>query len=1014
MSRRPTLRPLTRALVAALLIAALLPAGRALAADQYRRGFTPPENWQEILEQRRMVFPRDKDPLPSHWDWRAHEGVTPPRDQGDCGSCWAFAAVGEMEAKIRIHYGVELDLSEQQIVSCNPYGSGCNGGWAGSAYYVLMHHGGVLEHCMRYEGSDDVPCTQEEYLTFTEMDNWYSVANDVEQIKTAVYEHGPVCTSVDANDAWDNYGGGVIEAPGSGTNHLVLIVGWDDRLGTDGAWIVKNSWGASWGEAGYCYVAYGATNIGAGVTALQYTPPPVEVSVGSPEPDMQYFGDASVEISWNTSGAPVDLVDIHYAVDGNCPAEPVALGVPNTGSYPWTLPNVTTDRARVLVTPHAGTTEGFGFSEGEFRILGHQTRYVATDGADIPPYDAPERAARSLAAAVQAGAGRDTILVAAGDYLESGITVNSPAHIIGGWSPDFAIHDPDVHVTRLRGVTGTLRFSADAGDYCGVSGVTFHDCQGAIGAVPVNGQHGAAIISVEASPVITDCVFLENRADPGTGPGWGGAILAHGGAPVIRDCEFRGNVGSLGGALALSEPAGALVEDTAFLANTTSDSTTGFAGGAIYVTGGEATLRRVQVQANGSGRGGGLAVTGGAAVTAEGLALVANRATGGGGGAHVSAGAAVELIGGEVVGNVLASGQGAGLAVEASALTAAAVQVRQNTTPGLGGGLYGQGLTGGALENCLLSGNAALSGGGAFLSATAAFTVRNNVLVGNTGGGLYAGGAELVSDWNLAHDNTGGDFLTDPGGHDLVAAPRFADAAAGDFAPGLHSPLLDTGDPAAGQDWDGGRVDRGPYGGPHAPAAGPGRVEGLSGSVADGVVSLTWQARPEAVSYAVYRDTAAVFRADQAHLCALVDAPGTVAEDTPPAGVDWYYVVGAVATDGRAGGFSERFAAGSQSTPVGDPGLPAALAITTVAPNPFNPRTVVHFAVPRSGPVRIGVYDLRGRLVRSLQAGTLTAGRHAVVWDGTDRRGRAAAAGVYCVRLDDGQRAVTVKAVLAK
>ena len=566
---------------------------------------------------------------------------------------------------------------------------------------------------MPYEGSEDVPCTQDDYLKFTTMDTWHSIANDVQQIKTAIYNDGPVCTAVDANDAWDNYGGGVIDAQGYGTNHLVLIVGWDDRMGTDGAWIVKNSWGASWGEAGYCYVAYGATSIGVGVTSLSYTPPPVDVNVAAPPADVQVFGDAPLTITWSTSGEPVEAVDLHYGTVGNCPSEPIALGVPNTGSYEWLVPNVTTDRAIVLVIPSDGTEAGFGFNDGEFSILGHQTRYVSPAGADIPPYDAPERAARSIVDAVLAGAGRDTIMIAAGDYLESSITVNSPAHLIGGWSQDFATHDPDVHVTRVRGVYGTLRFSSAAGDYCGVRGITFHDCQAAVSTTPVNGRHGAAILALNASPVIEDCVFIGNRADPGTATGWGGAIMAHGGSPVIRDCQFVGNIGSRGGALALSSSAGALVEDCTFLANSTSDSTAGYAGGAIYVSGGEVTLRRGELRSGGSGRGGGLAVTAGAAVLAADLTLAGNRALSTGAGVHVDQGAALTLIRGEVVGNTLHTGNGAGVAASEAALTLAGVQLRGNTAPGLGGGIYAQGLTGGALDNCLLHGNAGQTGGGA-------------------------------------------------------------------------------------------------------------------------------------------------------------------------------------------------------------------------------------------------------------------------------------------------------------
>jgi hypothetical protein len=1001
-------------LVALLLVGA---ATGALAEQRYARGFVAPPDWEKILDERRIIHPRDKDPLPVSFDWRNVGGVTLPKDQGSCGSCWAFAAAGEMEAKILIHYGKEVDLSEQQVIACNPYGSDCGGGWTSAAYYVFMHRGGVLEGCMPYEGSNDVPCTDDQYLAFTTMTNWVSIANDVDQIKTEVYQNGPVSTLVDANGAWDDYGGGdVIDVPGSGTNHVVVIVGWDDRLGTDGAWIVKNSWGASWGMSGYCYVAYGATNIGAGTTSIQYDPPPVRVSVGAPGDGDSFYGDATTTITWQTQDQVVDTVDLYYGAQGGCQSEPIALGVPNTGEYEWLVPNVTTERASIVVLPSEGTERGYGFTTGEFEIVGHQTRYVSSGGSDTPPFDTPARAAHSLADAVLAGAGRDTILIAGGDYAEALVAINTPAHLIGGWSPDFGTHDPDAYPTRVRGVSGTLSFGPGAGDYCGVSHVTFHDCAGMITSDPVLGRHGGAILVRGAAPVIEHCRFEDNRADPGTGVGWGGAIFAIGGAPIVRDCVFTGNRGSLGGAIALVDCDGAAVRDSEFLANVTSDSTASNVGGAILVHGGQALLSGCTIADGSAGRGGGLAVTAGAMVVGEDLRISGNRATAGGGGVDGQsggvAGGRLALVRSTVEANTVAGGSGGGIQATGLELELTAVSFLDNVAPVVGGGIYTQQLTGGAVTNCLVRGNSAGTGGGAAIIADGALPVRNTVVVGNTGGGLMAGG-QATSDWNLAHGNAGGDFLTPAGAHDLNVAPVFADEAAGDFSPGLHSPLIDSGDVAVGTDWDGGAPDRGVFGGPEAPAHGPGRVEDLTGSVAAGEVSLAWQERPTAVAYAVYRDTAAAFVPGPQNLCALIDAPASGFAEVPPTG-DWIYRVGAVDAAGCAGGFSEPYAMTGSGTPVGDGGLPRALAITTVAPNPFNPRTVVEFATPRAGAVRLQVFDLRGRLVRNLVDGTLAAGRHTATWRGDDAGGRAAAAGVYFVRLDDGRQARTVKVVLAK
>lgn len=981
-------------------------------AQVHGRGFNPPGDWEEQLAARRVVMPLDKDPLPSSFDWRDFGLVTPPKNQGSCGSCWAFAAAGEMEAKVLIEYGVTLNLSEQQIVSCNPYGAGCDGGWAGAAYYVFMHHGGVLEHCMPYEGSDHVACRQDQFLKFTSMDTWVSIANNVEQIKTAVIENGPVCTAVDANEAWDGYPGGIITAPGNGTNHLVLIVGWDDRMGDHGAWVVKNSWGTDWGLGGYCYVAYGACNIGSGVTSLSYTPPPVGVSVTSPDGDQEYYGGGEVEILWQTSGEDVESVDLYFGTMGACQDQVIAEDVPNTGSYLWQIPNVTTDRGTVLVFPSEGTQRGFGFNDGEFAMIGHQTRYVSLAGSDTPPYDTPARAAHALQAAVLAGAGRDTVNVAGGDYLVDRVAVASQLHLVGGWSEDFAVHDPEQFTTRLQGSSGTLSFSSNARDHCGVSHVTFHDSYGWNMADPVGGRHGAAIVVMGSSPLIEHCVFEDNRARSTTEPGWGGAIMAFEGSPVVRDCRFTGNVGSHGGALALASCADAVVERCVFLANANSDSTASYLGAAIYVHGGSASLNQLELRGGGAGLGGGLAIVGGAMVTASELVVADNRAMAGGAGLHVED-SDLDLRNSDVIGNSSFSGSGGGLHVVDSVLRLRNVRIDGNASAGVGGGLYAQGLTAGVVQHCLVRGNSAMNVGGALLLASGTYVVSDNVLVDNTAGGLMASGAALTADHNLAHANTGGDFLSAMGPHDLVADPRFLNAAAGDFAPTLHSPLVDSGSGLAGADWDGSAADRGLHGGSLGTPVGPARVTGLAGALDGAVVSLAWDAVEGAAAYTVYRDSVAVFSPGEASVCATVVDGSLGCLDTPPPG-DWYYLVAATDAAGRMGGFSERWVTAGGSTPVTDGDLPTVLTVTTVAPNPFNPRTEVRFAVPEAAAVRLRVFDLRGRVVATLIDGQMAAGHHSVIWNGTDRADRAVAAGVYLLRLDDGRATSTRKAVLAR
>jgi hypothetical protein len=1002
-----------RKLIVCVAVLCLL--GADAFAETHGRGYVPPPNWDKTFQEHLRLFPADKTDLPEVWDWRDMNGVTPAKDQGSCGSCWAFAAAGEMEAKIRIYYNNRIvDLSEQQLVSCNFGGSGCGGGWAGAAYYVYQDRGGITEDCMPYQGSDAVHCADTGFLKFAELDSWYSIANNVNQIKQALLE-GPVCSTIDANAAFEDYGGGCLDAPGGYTNHLILIVGWDDRAcGNTGAWIIKNSWGPTWGQQGFGYVKWGACSIGSSVTALRYTPPPVDLQVTGPNVSPPLIGDGPVTVTWNTQGQVANTVDIWYGTAGYCNTIQAANDVPNTGTYTWNVPNVTTSRASFVVCPGGGTSLGYGMSPYLLTVLGHQTRYVSPTGSQTFPYDTPAKAAHTIGAAVLAGTGRDTVKVAGGEYLES-VTVNSPCVIAGGYNNSFSVNNPIVYPTRLRGVTGTVRFSADAGDFCGVRDIVFHDCVAAIGSVPVSGYNGAAILSAGASPTIENCVFEGNRANPTAGVGWGGAIMAHQGSPVVRGCTFNGNIGSHGGAIALSQPVSALIENCTFTANACSDSTGDYHGGAVYLTGGSAMVRNCVLTRNGAAAtGGAIDVAAGGQLVLDGSTLVGNRARVGGGGVHVQSGS-LTATGGDWRNNVSVTGHGGAAWSEGGTLTLRNLCVCGNTAANLGGGVMGMGVTSGAVEHCVFHGNSAAQGGGFLVLPSGSFAARHNIVQSNSGGGMMATGAATVSDYNVCWQNTPSDFMSAPGAHDRVVNPCLTAPQSGDFALGLHSPALDAGDPDAScDDPDGSPADVGAYGGPAAlPVAPPAITGGHLSSLGGGAWRVQWNpsSAPDIASYIVYCDNAPEFVPAADKVVAVVNHPATSCDVVPPAGC--YYLVVALDTAGHVGGYSPRLTS-ENSTPVPGSSLPAALAIAGVAPNPFNPRTTVQLDVPHDGRVSLRVYDLRGRLVAEPFVGTLTAGRHAVEWDGQDRGGHAASAGIYLLRLDDGQRQVTAKAVLAK
>ncbi|MCK4224735.1 MAG: choice-of-anchor J domain-containing protein [candidate division Zixibacteria bacterium] len=217
--------------------------------------------------------------LPDAYNWCDLGGCTPVKSQGSCGSCWAFGTVGPLECNIKIKDNTTVDISEQWLVSCNSDGWGCGGGWWAHDYHEWKTDpcggtGAVMEADFPYVASD-VPCNcpyPHEYL----IDDWAFIGNDysvppVNNIKQAILDYGPVSVAVYANSAMQAYTGGIFNGCGSGTvNHAVVLVGWDDNQGTDGIWIMRNSWGSGWGEGGYMRIPYDCSSIGYSACYVDY------------------------------------------------------------------------------------------------------------------------------------------------------------------------------------------------------------------------------------------------------------------------------------------------------------------------------------------------------------------------------------------------------------------------------------------------------------------------------------------------------------------------------------------------------------------------------------------------------------------------------------------------------------------------------------------------------------------------------------------------------------------------
>lgn len=230
-----------------------------------RTGLIVPKDWEEKADFYDVVPVAD---LPSSFDWREKaNGLTPIENQRSCGSCWAFGTTAVLQDVIKIRTNRVVDISEQELVSCSKFGS-CGGGYFAHAYH--MKPGAAWAEDFPYTAKNS-KCKKglkaREFVA-----NWRYIGDKgkkptVQQIKTAIYDFGPVAVTINAN-GMGNYKSGVFNrCSGGGTNHIVTLVGWDDAKG---AWILKNSWGTGWGEKGYMYIKYGCNRVGESATFIEY------------------------------------------------------------------------------------------------------------------------------------------------------------------------------------------------------------------------------------------------------------------------------------------------------------------------------------------------------------------------------------------------------------------------------------------------------------------------------------------------------------------------------------------------------------------------------------------------------------------------------------------------------------------------------------------------------------------------------------------------------------------------
>jgi len=181
--------------------------------------------------------------------------TTAVKDQGYCGSCWAFSATEQIESDTIRTLGTTFILSPEQIVQCDKTSYGCSGGWTERAYSYVQRTGGIEQNA-DYPYSSYYGVTGScsvDTSSFAVTVSGYTTINGESSMAAYVQSTGPLSVCVDAS-SWNSYTGGIMSSCGTSVDHCVQAVGVD----TSSYWKVRNSWGTSWGESGYIRLAYGA------------------------------------------------------------------------------------------------------------------------------------------------------------------------------------------------------------------------------------------------------------------------------------------------------------------------------------------------------------------------------------------------------------------------------------------------------------------------------------------------------------------------------------------------------------------------------------------------------------------------------------------------------------------------------------------------------------------------------------------------------------------------------------
>jgi predicted outer membrane repeat protein len=679
-----------------------------------------------------------------------------------------------------------------------------------------------------------------------------------------------------------------------------------------------------------------------------------------------------------------------------------------------------------------------------FEIRRSTRHYTSPSGGNVFPYLTPANAAISLADAIAATGEGDSLFLATATHTNVDLTLSHGLEMYGAWNPSFTTRNLASGKTALQ-LSGNIEIGPSATGAAVIDGFEIYAGMGTPQVSPIAGRYGGAVWVTSSTATVANCLIRNCQADDGT-YGAGGGIYATSSTIVLRDTEIRDCFAAQGGAIFL-EGCSASIEGCSIHDNDLSYSAQPAAGGGVYAT----SCPAMSLSGN----------------TISGNTADPPLATGmSGGGLFIKNSAGVTMGGDVVNGNIAALsgavGYGGGLYLQNSGIAMTSVTLQGNQAKLLGGAIYADATSAVSMSDGAVASNSAMIAGGAYLSGptthishtlwrgntgTACYIVSatSGSVIGNTmdlnsgsfGGALYVGGAALAVSNNIITNSTGSGIKCTgvpvptpsycdvwnnsvnydgcaPGTGCISLDPLYVNAGGSDYHLAIHSPAIDSGDPApAKNDPDGSRGDMGIYGAHAFVMDQPEYPKNLQANVVSGHTVLKWHANPEpdVASYAVYKNADENFIPSAANFTGLVAAPDTTFDDGPATSGE-YYKVSAIDALGYAGGYAG--AVQPILTGIGGEAVAYRYRLDQNHPNPFNPTTRIRYEVPSRVHVTLDVFDVRGGLVARLVDADAGPGDFTAEWDGRNSAGDDVSTGVYFYRLAAGSFVETRKMVLLK